>query len=76
MKEIEEKEKQRLKEIEEKKRQELIAIRREKGAEIKKQIFAEHKRCSKCKSYERCMPCVNKLNKKISIQLEEFITHK
>jgi hypothetical protein len=76
LREIEEKEKQRLKEIQEKEHQELIAIRREKRSEIKKQIFSQHKRCSKCKSYERCVPCVNKLNKKISIQLEEFITNK
>ena len=69
-------EKQRIKEEEEKKRREFFEMKQCIGAEIKKRIWGEHKRCSKCKSYERCVKCVDKLNQKYNIELNEALEAK
>ena len=71
LKEIEYNEKKRLKEIEEKRERDILEYKRNKGTEIKTLIWSQHKRCSKCKSFERCMPCVNKLWKKYNLALKE-----
>jgi hypothetical protein len=62
-----EREKQRIKEEEDKRYKQLVEIRKE----IKNKIWAEHKRCSKCKSYERCKKCVDKLCKKYNDEINE-----
>lgn len=51
-------------EEEKKERDNILKIRREKSEEIMSKLKAEHKRCSKCKSWERCKKCVDKLWKK------------
>jgi hypothetical protein len=75
LREAEQKERQRMREIEEKKYNDALRIRREKGAEFKKEIWAQHKRCSKCKSYERCSKCVDKLWKKHEKRMSDYINN-
>lgn len=61
---LEELEKTRLKEIEDKKRNEIHEMKIRRRNEIIEKLRSEHKKCSKCKSYDRCKNCVNKLWKK------------
>jgi hypothetical protein len=56
-----EREKERLRKIEEEKRLKFIKLKSEKSNEIMSKLRSEHKRCTKCKSYERCKKCVDKL---------------
>lgn len=73
LKEIEEKEKQRLKEIEDEKYRKLSELRDTIGQEIKKKIWSEHKKCIKCKSYERCKKCSETLWKKYHVAFKEAL---
>ena len=66
IKQMIEMEDKRLKQIKE---QQLLETKRieqnkQKHRELYKKMLAEHKRCSKCKSYERCYKCVDKIWKK------------
>ena len=73
MKILEEKEKQRLREIEEEKYRKLLELKNTTGAEIKKRIWSEHKKCIKCKSYEKCKKCVTALWTKYHIAFQKYI---
>jgi hypothetical protein len=73
LREIEEKEKQRLKEIEDEKYRKLSELRDTIGQEIKKKIWSEHKKCIKCKSYERCKKCSETLWKKYHTAFKEAL---
>ena len=73
LREIEEKEKQRLKEIEDEKYRKLSELRYTIGQEIKKKIWSEHKKCIKCKSYERCKKCSETLWKKYHAAFKEAL---
>lgn len=66
-------EKTRIKEEEDKQRREFFELKRSIGSEIKNKIWGDHKRCSKCKSYERCKKCVDTLCKKYNIALNEAL---
>jgi len=73
LREIEEKERQRLKEIEDEKYRKLSVLRDTIGQEIKKKIWSEHKKCIKCKSYERCKKCSETLWKKYHVAFKEAL---
>ena len=70
---IKEKEKQRLREIQEEKYRKLLELKNTTGAEIKKRIWSEHKKCIKCKSYERCKKCVKTLWTKYNTEFKKTI---
>lgn len=67
--EIKLKEEQRLKE----RNKELAELKWKKSAEVIKQLRAEHKRCAKCKSYERCKKCSDKIWATHNKIIEEFM---
>jgi len=83
LKEKEEREKQLLKEkeerekrlLKEKEERDFIDARRNKSAEIKKIVWSEHKKCSKCKVYDRCKKCVEKLWKRHDILIKEYVNN-
>lgn len=74
-KKIQEMELERLKKIEEEKRLEFFKLKSEKSNEIITKLRSEHKRCSKCKSYERCKKCVKKLWEKHDTILKNMVLH-
>ena len=64
--EIEEKEKQRLHKIEVEHYEKILELNETIGAEMRKSIWDEHIKCSKC-TYEICKKCVATLEKKYNI---------
>ncbi len=45
----------------------IMKIKEEKGKELLAKIRSEHKKCSKCKSYDRCKKCSERIWKKYHI---------
>ena len=68
--EIKVKEEQLLK----KRNRELADLRRKKSAEVLTKLRAEHKPCSKCKSYDRCKKCSDRIWATHNKIIEEFMS--
>lgn len=67
---------QKLREIEREEAQrkkELADLRRRKSAEVIQKLRADHKKCIKCKSYDRCKRCSDRIWKTHNTIIEEFM---
>jgi len=67
-------EKRKLAEIKEEKLElQISEYRKQKGSEILKNIRSQHKRCSKCTSFNRCVKCVDKIFKKYNEEVHKIV---